>query len=425
MTHYPPAAWERAMKMQEVMLRAASGEITWIRAADILGISPRSLRRWKRRFDTHGYEGLLDHRTGRPSPRRAPFDEVQRILRLYRETYLGFNVRHFHQIAQQDHGVTLSYTFVKEALQGAGLVRKRKKRGCHRKYREPRACFGEMLLVDGSEHAWLAHATDDKQVLIAVVDDATKYLFYAQLWPAETTWAVMWALFEVVSTHGIPMALYTDRASWAWHTPKGSRKVDKDRLTQIGRVLARLGVEHIPSYSPQARGRSERLNRTLQDRLINELRLHQIKTADEANQYLRDVFIPDYNERFTRSARDPHNVFVKATGVNLDRIFCIENKRTVAKDNTVVLDGVQMQLKKQPGRTTCAGLRVKVLQHLNGFYTVWHGFQLMGCFDLVGKPVNKKVWRMAKTPRRAKPSAPFPPPPHALEVNQPCGHFTC
>lgn len=425
MTEYPPSAWERAMKMQEIILRAMSREITWIRAADILGMSPRNMRRWKERYKEHGYDGLLDRRTGRPSPKRAPFKEVERILQLYRETYMGFNVSHFHQFAKRDHGVTLSYTFVKEALQGAGLVGKRRKRGCHRKYREPRACFGEMLQIDGSEHAWLAHATDDKQVLIAILDDATKHLFYAQLWPAETTWAVMWALYEVVSVHGIPMALYSDRASWAWHTPEGSRKVDKNRLTQIGRVLARLGVEHIPSYSPQARGRSERLNRTLQDRLISELRLHQIITVEKANQFLRETFIPDFNDRFTRPARDPNNVFVKATGVNLDQIFCIEKKRTVAKDNTVVMDGIMMQLKKQPGRTTCAGLRITVLQHLNGFHTIWHGLQLMGCFDPGGKQANKKAWRMAKTPRRATPSAPFSPPPHALSVNEPCGHFTC
>ncbi|MGH7406429.1 MAG: ISNCY family transposase, partial [Candidatus Methylomirabilales bacterium] len=352
---YAAIALERAMKIQEVILRAMSGALTWLQAADILGMHPRSLRRWRWRYATHGYDGLLDRRRGRPSPRRAPFAAVQRLLRLYREQYLGWNVRHFHRFARREHGVTLSYSFVKLALQEAGLVRKGRARGRHRRRREPRPCFGELLHLDGSPHAWLARCPAERQTLLHVLDDATKRLLYAQLWPAETTEAVLTALRAVFEPHGLPIALYTDRAGWAFHTPTAGGRVDPTRRTQVGRALARLGIEHIPAYSPQARGRSERLNRTLQDRLVNELRLHSATTLAAANAYLRERFLPDYNATFTRPPADPTSAFVPLGAVALAQILCQEEDRTVGQDNTVVLEGIRLQLAKQPGRRTCAG----------------------------------------------------------------------
>ena len=166
----------------------------------------------------------------------------------------------------------LSYSYVKQALQQAGLLPTRKPRGRHRRRREPRACFGELLHLDGSRHPWLALTPDARATLITIVDDATSALLYAQLWPQETTLAVMRALGQVIRTEGLPMALYTDRAGWAFVMPRATGPVDKTRLTQVGRSLHQLGIEHIPAYSPQARGRSERMNRTLQGRLVNELR---------------------------------------------------------------------------------------------------------------------------------------------------------
>jgi hypothetical protein len=310
--------------------------------------------------------------------------EVERILRLYREQYEGFNVRHFHEIAQRDHQVSFSYTFVKKALQGAGLVKKGRTRREHRRWREPKACFGQMLHLDGSTHRWLDLVPEQRQVLIAVVDDATKSLLYGQLWEQETTGAVMSALKEVIEQYGIPMSLYTDRAGWAFVTPKGPVPSNKEMLTQVGRALARLGIEHIPSYSPQARGRIERLNRTLQDRLVNELRLRGIRTMNKANRYLRTVFIPEYNERFAREPRDPESVFVTAAGVDLDQILCSEETRWVANDNTVVYGRVRIQLPGQPDRQSWAGRTVTVRRHLDGSYTVWHGVRLLGHFSPKG-----------------------------------------
>src|SRR5947209_13253804 len=277
---YSRDAVERAMKVQEVILRAIDRKLTWVQAADILGYSPRTIRRIRWRLQHYGYDGLLDRRRQTPSPKRAPVAEVQRVLALYRQRYAGFNVRHFHQLARRHHGVPFCYAFVKKALQTAGLVAKHQPRGRPRRRREPRPCFGELLHLDGSRHHWLALVPDQYFTLIAVVDDATKQLLYAELLDGgESTAAVMTALRAVLTTWGLPMALYTDRAHWAAHTPVAGGAADRTKLTQVGRALAQLGIEHILGYSPQARGRSERMNGTLQGRLVNELRAAGIVTV--------------------------------------------------------------------------------------------------------------------------------------------------
>jgi transposase len=399
---YPGPAMERAMKLQEVILRAMSGEITWVQAAHILRMTPRNLRRLRAGYERLGYDGLIDRRRGRPSGKKADVKEVERILRLYRERYKGFNALHFHEIAQREHGVTLSYTFVKNALQTAGLVARRKKRGPHRRRRPRKESFGEMLHVDGSKHTWLALKPELWQALIVVQDDATSRLLYAQLWPEETTEAVMTGLKATVAEHGIPMSLYSDRASWAFYTLKAGGKVDKERPTQVGRAMERLGVEHIPAYSPQARGRSERTNRTLQDRLVNELRAKRIRTVRTANRYIAETFLPAYNERFARPPRSPQSAFVSSRLVDLDQVFCIEAERTVAKDNTVVMERVAMQLNKLPGRGTCAGMKVLVRRHLDSSYSVWRGQRLLGTYDQHGDPTGRTAETELKETRAAQ-----------------------
>jgi transposase len=393
---YAPAVVERTMKVQEVLMQAISGRLTWLQAEDILGWRPRTLRRWRLRYRLRGYDGLWDRRRQQPSPRCAPVAEVARIARLYRERYAGFNAAHFHEIAQRDHGVTLGYTFVKRLLQTAGLLPTRRPRGRHRRRREPRPCFGELLHIDGSLHAWLALRPTERQTLIPIIDDATKRVLYAQLVPAESTATVMAALWSVLVTHGLPQALYTDRAGWAFYTPKAGQPVAKDVRTQVGRALAQLGIEHIPAYSPQARGRSERLNRTFQDRLVNELRAAGITAVPAANRYLHERFLATYAARFTHAPADPASAFVPLGTVDLTHILCHEETRTVAPDNTVSLEGVRLQIDKQPGRRTCEGLRVLVRRHLDGGHCVWYGGRCFGHYDAGG--------------RRRPAGAPAPPP---------------
>jgi transposase len=391
---YTRAAVERAMKVQEVILRALSGRQSWLQVADVLGVSARTVRRLRLRYQKVGYSGLFDRRRRR-SPRAVPLDEVQRVLRLYRERYgprdghPGYNVRHFCDVARRDHHVQLSYSFIRQALQAAGLVAKRRPRGRHRRRREPRPCFGELLHLDGSRHRWLALHPDGWHTLLAVVDDATNRLLYAQLIEGgESVAAVMTALRAILTTYGIPGALYTDRAHWAVHTPTSGTAPDRTRRTQLGRALAHLGIEHILGNSPQARGRSERANGTLQGRLVNELRVAGITALPAANRYLRDRFIPDYNTRFARPPADPASAFVAVGRHDLEQILCHQEERVVARDNTICFSGLVLQVDKQRGRRSCAGLRVLVRRHLDGTHSVWWGPRRLGRYSAAGRMLS-------------------------------------
>lgn len=286
MISYPKAAVERAMKVQEVILRALARKITWWQAAEIVGISDRQMRRWRQRYEEFGYDGLFDRRRGQPSQRRIPLAQVEQVLALYRDRYHDLNVQHFHEKLQSEHQIGLSYTWVKQALQGAGLVARERQRGVHRKRRPRRPLPGMLLHIDGSRHRWFQ---DERWYdLIVILDDATSEIYYAQLVEEESTLTVMAGLKEVIERKGVFCALYSDRGSHFWLTPKLGGKVDGHRLTQVGRALRELGIQMIPAYSPQARGRSERSFGTWQGRLPQELRLAGITTREAANDFLRE-----------------------------------------------------------------------------------------------------------------------------------------
>src|SRR5271167_1742485 len=277
MVGYSKAAMERAMKVQEVILRAMAKKITWWQAAEIIGISDRSMRRWRERLEEFGYDGLFDRRRGRPSPKRVPLATVEQVLGLYRDRYFDLNVQHFHE-KLGEHGIGLSYTWVKAALQGAGLVARGRKRGVHRQRRARRPLPGMLLHIDGSRHRWFQ---DERwHDLIVILDGASSEIYYAQLVEEESTLTVMAALRAVIERKGVFCALYSDRGSHFWLTPKAGGKVDRQRLTQVGRALRELGIQMIPAYSPEARGRSERSFSTWQGRLPQELRLRGITTVE-------------------------------------------------------------------------------------------------------------------------------------------------
>ncbi|HLD78199.1 MAG TPA: helix-turn-helix domain-containing protein, partial [archaeon] len=270
MTHYPHHATERAMKVQEVMLRAMSGQLHWIQAAEILGISDRSLRRWRERYERGGYDGLFDHRWKRPSPKRMPFAKAQQILQLYRERYRGWNVAHFHDQLREHHRMTVSYHWVKLALQGAGLVAKAPRRGGHRLRRARRPLPGMLLFQDASTHAWWPTRDGSKQDLLVILDDATSEVYDARFVPQEDTASCLAQLRHVVERQGVFCALYTDKGSHFVTTRTGQsphRPQIAADPTQVQRALQELGSQLIPANSPQARGRMERLFGTWQVRL--------------------------------------------------------------------------------------------------------------------------------------------------------------
>lgn len=378
MAHYPASSRERAMRAEEVILRALSRQITFWQAARILRISPRHLRRIYDRYRRFGFDGLYDRRRSRPSQRRVPLAVVEQVLALYRETYFDLSVRHFHEKLREQHGLTYSYTWVKQLLQGAGLVAKARQRGVHRRRRERRPMVGMLLHIDASTHRWLGG--DQWHDLMVVMDDATSEVYYAQLVEQESTETVMAALWAVIELRGIFCSLYSDRASHFWLTPKEGEIVDRQRLTQVGRALRELGIEMIPAYSPQARGRSERNFGTWQRRLPQELRLRGIASAEEANRFLRNVYIPEFNKKFSVPAAQPESAFVSHGGKNLDRIFSLQHERVVNRDNTVQFANRALQIERTKWRGTLAGCRVLVCEHLDGRIGVYYGPHRVAAF---------------------------------------------
>lgn len=367
------------MKLQDVMLRAMAKRITWFQAAEILGISCRQMQRWKTRFAHEGYEGLFDRRRGIPSPKRVPLETVETVLRLYQEQYFDFNVRHFHEKLSSEHNLHLSYTWVKQALQGAGLVKTRRKRGKHRKRRPRRPLPGMMLHIDGSQHRWF---NDERWYdLLVIMDDATNEIYYAQLVEQESTRTVLMALREVIEQKGLFCALYSDRASHFFLTPKTGEPVDRNRVTQVGRALRELGIHLIPAYSPQARGRSERGFGTWQGRLPQELRLRGITTIAAANQFLREHYLSEFNQRFMVTAAERGTAFVPLKRRDLDLVFSLQHERVVARDNTVSFANHSWQIERTKLRGTLAGCRVVVHEHLDDTLSITFGPHVVGRYQ--------------------------------------------
>src|SRR5271167_709673 len=376
MDAYWKTALERAMKIQEVILRAMAKKITWWQAAEILGFSDRHLRRIRDRYEQFGYESLFDKRRGQPSPKRVPYATVEQVLALYREKYFDLNVRHFHEKLGEQHGVELSYTWVKKVLQGAGLVARQRQRGVHRKRRPRRPLPGMLLHIDGSRHRWFQ---DERWYdLIVILDDASSEIYYAQLVEEESSLTVMAGLQEVIERKGVFCALYSDRGSHFWLTPKAGGKIDRHRLTQVGRALGELGIQMIPAYSPEARGRSERSFSTWQGRLPQELRLRGITTVEAANRFLDKTYISEFNRRFQVAAGQPGTAFLPLAAQDLDCIFSLHHERVVNRDNTVQFENRCLQIEPVRWRGTLAGCTVTVRQHLDGDLSLSYGQHLLG-----------------------------------------------
>jgi len=383
---YSAKEMERMMKLQDVLLKAMAKKISWADAAEIIGVSCRTMRRWRERMEEGGYSGLADRRKGQPSAQRVPLQTVEQVLALYQETYYDLNIRHFHEKLRDEHAIELSYTWVQRALQGAGLVARGKKRGKHRRRRERRPMPGMLLHIDGSKHHWFG---DQRwHDLIVILDDATSQIYYAQLVEEESTRTVMAGLREVIESQGLFCALYSDRGSHFFYTPKAGEKVDKYRPTQVGRALKELGVQMIPAYSPQARGRSERSFGTWQGRLPQELRLAGIETVEDANRFLRERYIAEFNAKFQVAATQKGTAFRRSSRTDLDWIFTVQSERVVAKDNTVTIAERSWQLDKSRFRSTLAGSTVTIHEHLDGKISIRWGPHMVGRFDAHGKSLN-------------------------------------
>ena len=375
----------RRMRFEDLLGRQRRGELCQEEAAEILGISERTFRRWRDRLEDEGASGLDDRRL-RPSSRRAPEAEISRMLELYRSHYEDFTVKHFHEQLVKRHNYTLGYTVTKVCLHRAGLVRPALKRSAHRKKRPRRPMVGMMLHQDASMHEWLEGR--GKHDLVVTLDDATSEIYSAFLVDEEGTASSFQGLAEVVARRGLFCSFYTDRGSHYFHTPEAGGKVSKKDLTQVGRALKQLGIEHIAAYSPQARGRSERPFRTLQDRLPKELRLAGITTVAEANRWLADVYIPQYNAAFAVAAEQEGSGFVPDRAGTWREILCVQDERVVGNDNTVQWRTMSLQIPASPLRPHFVKAHVRVHEYPDGALAVFLGPHRLADYDAAGVLIN-------------------------------------
>ena len=363
----------RTMKFETLLDRWQRSELSQAEAAEALGMSERSFRRWHTRWLEEGEAGLHDRRLGQPSPRRMDAGVKAEVCRLFREVYPDHTVKHFHEQLVKRHNYCLGYTVTKLTLHAAGLVKPAVRRGAHRKKRPRRPLPGMLLFQDGSRFAWLPGADRDLD-LIVTLDDATSEIYSAFLVEEEGTASSFVGLAETITARGLFCEFYTDRGSHYFHTREAGGKVDKTRPTQVGRALAQLGIEHIASYSPEARGRVERVFRTLQDRLPKELRLAGLGgDVAAANRFIRDVYLPAHNARFAVAAEQPGSAFVSAREPQWIDVLCCQEERQVANDNTVRYQGRVLQIPPSPLRRHFVRATVRVHEYPDGTLAIFHG----------------------------------------------------
>jgi len=355
-------------------------------------MSERHFRRLRDRYEAEGAEGLIDRRRGRVSGRRAAVDEIEWTLDQFRTRYFDFTVKHFHERLASEHGFKRGYTWTKRVLQEAGLVKRAPKRSAHRKKRVRRPLPGMMLFQDGSRHQWLAGRPPLD--LIVTLDDATSEIYSAFLCEEEGTFSSFRGLSEVIGRHGLFSSFYTDRGSHYFLTPKAGGKVSKEQLTEVGRALKQLGINHIPSYSPEARGRMERVFGTLQNRLPQELRLAGIDTIEAANRYLAERFVPEHNRRFAVAAAEPGTAFVPFVGA-LSEILCVQADRVVGNDNCVRYDGLSLQIPEQQHRHHFVKATVRVHHYADGSLAVFHGPRCLARYKPDGQLVPEEANKSA------------------------------
>ena len=379
----------RQMRFETILDRSVRSELSQMEAAELLGISERTFRRWRDRHRAAGFSGLADRRLA-PSLRRVPVAEIERMLGLYRDLYRGFTVKHFHEHPGKRHNYTLGYTITKLHLQRAGLVVRARKRSAHRKKRLRRAMVGMMLHQDASTHAWFLD-NDRQYDLVVTLDDATSAIYSAFLVDEEGTASSLRGVREVVAQHGLFCSLYTDRGSHYFQTPEAGGKVSKTLLTQVGRAMKQLGVHHIAAYSPQARGRSERPFSTLQDRVPKELRLAGITTVEAANRWLADTYIPEYNALFSVVASDPGSAFVADRGGAWQEILCVQEDRTVGNDNTVKWQRLSLQLPPSRLRSHFVKATVCVHEYPDGTLAVFLGPHRLADYEIGRASCRERV----------------------------------
>jgi hypothetical protein len=379
------------MTRVEVIGKALSGSISWLDAAVVLGVTARQMRRIRLRFEVFGKEGLIDGRRGLSRRRRVPDQTVREVLRLRRELYPDFSIRHLHEHLVEHHQLAVSYTFARDLLQLHGLADKCNGVGRYLRKRERRPMAGMLVHLDASTHEWVAGVTP--QDLVVALDDADGHVLFARFFPQEGVASTMAALLHVLREHGRFCQLYTDRGSHFCRTGRAGDAPADEQHGQVTRVLRALGIEHIRAMTPEARGRSERCFGTLQGRLPQELRLHGITDYDAANRFLEQSFVADFNRRFGVRPRERGSAFTPLTGLDLELLVSAQHQRIVQKDNTLVFGKLLLQLPPSPERIHYARCPVLVHELVDDTLGVTFHGKLVGRFDRQGMPLSLQYKR--------------------------------
>ena len=373
------------MTRREVITKAIARRLSWVQAADIIGIKPRQMRRIRWRVEHYGLDAVMDQRGGRPRRKRIKAGTIELLCRLKRDVYPDFSLRHFYEHVTEKHGVKVSYNWLRLMLQEAGVVQKEPARGKYRRRRERRPMVGMLVHLDASTHEWIADLP--RQDLVVALDDADGRILYARFFPQEGTASTFAALDSVVRNYGRFCELYTDRGShFCQSEPAGA--VADEQNGQVSRALRALGIRQLLAYSPQARGRSERAFGTIQGRLPQELRHQAINDYAAANDYLERQFIPDFNHRFTIKPAQPESAFVKLTGVELELVLSSKYQRVVRNDNTVTFKNVILQLPSTRQRIHFVRCPVTVHQFSNGTLGISYQGRLLARYDAAGGPLQ-------------------------------------
>lgn len=400
-------------RFEELYVELEAGRLGCEDAAMILGCSTRHFLRLRSRYDEDGLAGLKDRRVGRVSRHRAADTEVEELTRLYRARYEGFNTRHFHEFARRDHALRRGYTWTRLVLLQAGLAVPLQRGGAHRLRRPRRPMRGMMIHQDASTHRWYGEGYAD---LVVTLDDATSEITSAFFCKQEGTNSSLRGIHETIAKHGLFCSFYTDRGSHYFYTPAVGGKVDKSRLTEVGRALRQLGIDHIAAYSPEARGRSERMFGTLQGRLVSELKLAGISDMAAANRYLTETYLPRHNTQFMVKPEMETSAYVAVVGIDIANVLCIQEDRVVGSDNTVRYKGVTLQIPPGPYRHHYVKIHVRVHHYPDDSMAIFHGPREIGRYhpggalqqDEKNKPREASLLRPGSGYALASPPQPCP-----------------
>jgi transposase len=411
----------RELRRAGVLARVAAGTLTLRSAAALMEVSYRQAKRLYRRYSAEGAKGLKHRSAGRPSNRATRSKRREGVLARVREKYSGTVAERFGPTLTAEHlasedGVTIDHETLRRWMLAAGLWSRARRRSPHRRRRERKAHFGELVQLDGSFHAWFEDR-GPASCLLTMVDDATGRSlggFGAQ----ETIWTAVGVLRAWIERYGIPRALYTDWKNVYVRRPnQEERDSGAEPLTQFGRMCAALGIKIIPASSPQAKGRIERNHGTHQDRLVKKLRRKGVGDVEAANAFLDQVYWAEHNRRFARapaSAEDFHVAVPR--GGQLDRIFRLEETRTVSNDWVVRYDNRFLQVERQshrpPARST-----VQVLEDVAGQIEIQYRGRALRWTELAGPVVSPPATPM--TPRQVPPTAMKPPRPRVPNADHP------